>query len=49
MITVDGKLMKRMKEAAESFQISEKTLRNWLKSGKILPLPDTRQGASVLS
>ncbi len=48
MITVEGKLEKGMKEASEFFQISEKTLRNWIKSGRIPVPPQTRQGTRVL-
>ena len=48
MLTVNGELVKGMKEAAEYFKVSEKTLRNWLSSGKIARPPETRQGTRVL-
>lgn len=48
MLVVDGKLEKGMKEAADFFQVSEKTLRNWLNSGKLSPPPQIRQGTRVL-
>lgn len=48
VITVDGKLEKGMKEAAEFFNVSEKTLRNWLKDDKLPVPPDTKQGTRTL-
>jgi len=41
-------LEKGMKEAASFFKVSEKTLRNWLNSGKLPPPPEVRQGMRKL-